>query len=536
MSSRKMRAKRQLMRLIAGVVIVIAVVICLIFFFTGGFHKKSDKIADRIYIGEVSVGGMTEEEAKEAVEKYVDGLAQKTVTLKASGKSVDVQADQLGLSCKNVEDLAKEALDYGQTGNVIERHKASKELEKEDKVFPLQLQADKDKTEAFLKENEETLSQEPVDYGLKRENGEFTVIKGQSGIIVDTDESLKTINEYFSEGWNEQASIELSVKEEAPKGSEEELSKVKDVLGTFHTDFSSSASGRKANVKNATSKINGTLLYPGEEFSVYDAISPMDAENGYELAGSYENGTTVQTYGGGVCQVSTTLYNAIIRAELEVTERYAHSMIVNYVKPSSDAAIAGTSKNLKFKNNQKAPVYIEGYTSGGVLYFTIYGQETRDPNREVIFESETTGTTEAGVQFKATSAAVGSISKVQSAHQGKTAQLWKIVKVNGVEQSREVFNKSTYKASPTIYEVGTSSENPEATAAMKAAIASNDLGTVQSAAAQWKNVPKKEETTANPTDSNGQNAADGQNQNAQSGQSGQQGNANTQSGTTGQAQ
>ncbi len=277
-------------------------------------------------------------------------------------------------------------------------------------------------------------------------------------------------------------------------------------------------------------------MYPGEEFSVYDAISPMDAENGYELAGSYENGTTVQTYGGGVCQVSTTLYNAVIRAELEVTERYAHSMIVNYVKPSSDAAIAGTSKNLKFKNNQKAPVYIEGYTSGGVLYFTVYGQETRDPKREVIFESETTGTTEAGVQFKATSAAVGSISKVQSAHQGKTAQLWKIVKVNGVEQSREVFNKSTYKASPTIYEVGTSSENPEATAAMKAAIASNDLGTVQSAAAQWKNVPKKEETTANPTDSNGQNAADGQNQNAQSGQSGQQGNANTQSGTTGQAQ
>ena len=122
---------------------------------------------------------------------------------------------------------------------------------------------------------------------------------------------------------------------------------------------------------------------------------------------------------------------------------------------------------------------------------------------------------------------------MQSAHQGKTAQLWKSVKVNGVEQSREIFNKSTYKASPTIYEVGTSSENPEATAAMKAAIASNDLGTVQSAAAQWKNVPKKEETAANPTDSNGQNAADGQNQNAQSGQ---QGNANTQSGTTGQAQ
>ena len=485
MSSRKMRAKRQLMRLIAGVVIVIAVVICLIFFFTGGFHKKSDKIADRIYIGEVSVGGMTEEEAKEAVEKYVDGLAQKTVTLKASGKSVDVQADQLGLSCKNVEDLAKEALDYGQTGNVIERHKASKELEKEDKVFPLQLQADKDKTEAFLKENEEALSQEPVDYGLKRENGEFTVIKGQSGIIVDTDESLKTINEYFSEGWNEQASIELSVKEEAPKGSEEELSKVKDVLGTFHTDFSSSASGRKANVKNATSKINGTLLYPGEEFSVYETIGPLDAANGYELAGAYENGQTVQSYGGGVCQVSTTLYNAVILAELEVTERSNHSMIVTYVKPSMDAAIAGDYKDLKFVNNQDVPIYIEGYTSGKNVYFNIYGEETRPANRKVTYESEVVSEQDPGTQFVATGDPVGTMSVSQGKHVGYVAQLWKVVTVDGVEESREVFNKSTYKASPKIVNVGTASEDPNASATIGAALATGDEGTIYAAVAQF---------------------------------------------------
>lgn len=528
MSSRRKRAKKRLIHLIIAVVVIVAAAVFLIFFFTGGFHKKRDQIADRVYIGAVDVGGMTEKDAKEAVETYVSGLASEKITLKASERSVDVQADQLGLSCKNAEELAKEALDYGQTGNLFERHKAAKELEKENKVFPLQLETDTDKVKALLKEQEEVLSQEPVDYGLKRENGKFTVVKGQSGIVVDAEESVKAINAYFADGWKEQASIELPVKEEAPKGSEKELEKVKDVLGTFHTDFSSSASGRKANVKNATSKINGTLLYPGEEFSVYDAISPMDEENGYELAGSYENGTTVQTYGGGVCQVSTTLYNAVIRAELEITERYAHSMIVNYVKPSCDAAIAGTSKNLKFKNNQDAPVYIEGYTDGGVLYFTIYGQETRDPNREVIFESETTGTTDGGVQFKATSAAVGSISRVQSAHQGKTAQLWKIVKVNGVEQSREVFNKSTYKASPTIYEVGTASSSPEATAAMKAAIASNDLGTIQSAAAQWKNV-KKEETPDNAADPSGQNNANGQNASgAQSDTNGQ--NATTQNG------
>ena len=69
------------------------------------------------------------------------------------------------------------------------------------------------------------------------------------------------------------------------------------------------------------------MIYPGETFSVYEAVSPFSEENGYALAGSYENGTTVQTYGGGICQVSTTLYNAVIRAELEIEERYGHSMI-----------------------------------------------------------------------------------------------------------------------------------------------------------------------------------------------------------------
>ena len=78
----------------------------------------------------------------------------------------------------------------------------------------------------------------------------------------------------------------------------------------------------------------------------YAAIAPLDAENGYELAGAYENGTTVQSYGGGVCQVSTTLYNAVLYSELDVTQRSNHSMMVHYVDPSRDAAIAGTYKEV----------------------------------------------------------------------------------------------------------------------------------------------------------------------------------------------
>ena len=140
-------------------------------------------------------------------------------------------------------------------------------------------------------------------------------------------------------------------------------------------------------------------------------------------------------------------------------------------------------------------LHIEGIANGSTLTFVVYGQETRPSNRTISFVSETTSTKDPGTQFKATSAPVGTVTKVQSAHTGKTAKLWKIVKVDGVEQSREVFNTSTYMASPAIYEVGTASSVPEATAAMKAAIASGDLATVKAAAAQWKNA-----TTTPPAD------------------------------------
>ena len=133
-------------------------------------------------------------------------------------------------------------------------------------------------------------------------------------------------------------------------------------------------------------------------------------------------------------------------AELEITMRFNHSMLVSYVQPSMDAAIAGDYKDLRFKNNLDAPVYIEGYCSGGVIYFNVYGKETRPANREISFESETVSTTDPETKFNLDSSlAIGYWSVDQSAHTGCVAQLWKIVKVDGEQQSRDLFNKSNYK-------------------------------------------------------------------------------------------
>ena len=176
---------------------------------------------------------------------------------------------------------------------------------------------------------------------------------------------------------------------------------------------------------------------PGETLSGYECMHPFTIENGYFTAAAYENRTGRGQCGGGVCQIATTLYDASLAAELEITQRQNHSMIVTYVKPSMDAAIAGTYKDIKITNNYSTPIYIEGTTAGKTLTFTIYGKETRPANRKVEYISETLSKTDPGAPQQKVDHSLmpGQTKKVQSAHIGYKSRLWKVVTVDGVEKN-----------------------------------------------------------------------------------------------------
>ena len=467
---------------------------------TASSSEEADEdktIPKGISIQGVDVSGQTVAKAEKAVNSALGDSKSTVFKLVAGEKSVDATGKELDLCIKN-DDVAKRAANYGNEGNPLYRYKAHKDLESgKGKDFKVSLTAKNASVAEYLEKNKVYLDTKVVNNGLKRVNGEFQYVPGTQGTIVDINESASKIADYISNGWNgENNTIDLIVEKKDPIGSQEELTSVKDCLGSFNTDYSSSAAGRAKNVRNGCEKINGSILYPGETFSVTEAVVPFTAENGYELAGSYENGTTVETYGGGICQVSTTLYNAVIESELEIVQRNNHSMIVTYVKPSMDAAIAEGILDFKFKNNQETPIYIEGYCDGGKIYFNIYGKETRDPNRTIEFESEVTSTTEAGVSFKydATRPA-GSITREQSAHTGYTARLWKIVKMNGVEQSRNIFNNSTYKPGNAIFVIGSAGLSSAGKAQIDAAIATNDEANVRAAVA---GAPAATEQPAQP--------------------------------------
>lgn len=476
---------------------------------------ETGTIPENIFISGQNVSGMTADEANQVVADYLSRYGDVEFTLQAGEKSVTADGEDIGLTAKNA-DVVTRALNYGKEGNLVSRYKANKDMENGvKKDFAISLTADINTAKTYLDENSDELNIKAVNNGLKRENGSFTYVEGSSGVTVLTDQSAVLIADYISAQWSgENATIDLITEVTEPKGTREELAQVQDVLGSFETDFSSSSSARKKNVRTGAGKLNGIVLYPGDTLSVYEAVSPFDAENGYALAPSYENGTTVDSYGGGICQVSTTLYNAVMRAELEIVTRSAHSMIVTYVEPSMDAAIAGTFKDLQFKNNQETPIYIEGYTNGGTLGFRIYGKETRPDNRKVTFESEVTSQTDPVREFVASQdLPVGTIKKTQSSHTGYTARLWKIVTVDGVEESRKVYNNSTYKASNEIYSVGLANASPEAVAAINNAIATQNEDTIRATVSQWANggtapqtTQQAPQTTAPAADTSGQTA------------------------------
>lgn len=445
-----------------------------------------NNIENGIYIGDVDVSGMTTLEAEQAVNDYISSMSEAQITLDAmNNNSVTVTAAELGVAWAN-KSVVDEAGGVGKTGNIIQRYKILKDLEHENLVYPLELSVDEAAIRQLIETDCSEFNVDAVDATMTRENGAFVITPGQTGVKIDVDGSTSVISDYLTGEWEGgDAELELVALVDEPRGTEEELSKVRDVLGTFTTSYSSSGANRSGNVANGCKLINDTLLYPGDEFSTYEAVSPFSEANGYYMAGSYNNGLVVESLGGGICQVSTTLYNAVLRAELEVTQRYNHSMIVNYVDPSCDAAISGTAKDFRFVNSSDHPVYIEGYTTSDKhITFTVYGVEERPADREVIYESETLSTTvpEGDKIIADAGKPVGFIS-TQSAHTGYTAQLWKIVKVGGVEQSREIINKSTYAAVPRTATVGTASPDPNVTAAINAAIATGSIDQVKAALA-----------------------------------------------------
>lgn len=440
---------------VLGCIVVVAVAGIARVAATGNFGN--DKlICNGVKIGDVDVGGLTKEEASGIIDDYIKGLHERSVTIQVADHRVETTFQELGFTA-GANDYVDQAFNIGKKGNILQRLRELNKVEKNGKTYELEYNLSQDAIREFVKKECSKYDVKAKNSKLKLKNGKFRATKECDGHEVQVDKTVEVIEQALTNYDSEEpVSVDAVIETTKPKYTKEMVSKCQDLLGSYATTYATSTAARATNVKTAAEYIDGTVVYPGKTFSTIKVIRDRTEENGYQSAAEYSSGKVVEGIGGGVCQVSTTLYNAVINAELEVVERSPHSMVVGYVDVSRDAAISGDYKDFKFKNNTDVPIYIAATADGSTLSFRIYGQETRAENRTIEFESEIIETIQPGKDVETVDETKPESYRAvtQSAHVGYKAKLWKLVYIDGVQTEKVEVNYSAYSAEPQYVTVG----------------------------------------------------------------------------------
>lgn len=358
----------------------------------------------------------------------------------------EVSGDKLLLT-KGVEG---KKIDYTTLGDKVLEALKTREMNVEIPVVistPVSLDID----EVYAK-----VHKEPVDASYK-EGATFEVINEVNGLDFDKEEAKSL---YIALKPGETAKVDLKVTE--PKIKVADLGDVlfKTLIATYTSKYDTSDKNRVTNLEVAANRCNNTVLYPGDEFSYNKALGHRTTANGYKMGNSFAGGKVVQTIGGGICQVSSTLYNAVLRAGLTITDRTAHGMYVQYVPQSTDATVVDNAIDFKFRNDRKYPVKIVTTCENGVMTASIYGvKELDEPTIDI--ETKILETIEYTTQKQNDSSMKkGTTKVVQKPVNGYVSEAYKVYYKNGKEISRELISKDKYIPTNEIIKVGTKVDKP----------------------------------------------------------------------------
>lgn len=272
---------------------------------------------------------------------------------------------------------------------------------------------------------------------MKVENGVITCEKEVYGQSVNLYKILENVTNKVSAWKTGTLEIDIPVITIEPKIKMEDLIEVKDILGEFTTIFNPT-SKRANNIINGAKLIDGIILMPGEIFSAHESLSPLTTENGYTKASVFSDGDIMESIGGGICQLTSTFYNTVLFAELEVKERYPHRFLVSYVEAARDAAITSKYKDFKFRNNTAYPIYIYSKVKNGKIVIRIYGKEERASNRNIEFKVNK-------IKYITPNGITEGVKENRDARYGLEAELIKITYEQDIEVAREIMNYSVYE-------------------------------------------------------------------------------------------
>ena len=425
-----------------------------------GIYTNIEIGKNRIHPG-VSVEGISlgkyslKDGEKKIKEEITERLKNEKIRLKTDVTSYSYSWEELGFFYPT-KDLAKMAYDVGRSSSTLQNHWDIFTAAVFGKDIQGKISVGKDILDRQVQALAEKIYVEPVDAQFSYEDETISVSKERAGTSLDINKS-KTLLMGLEPG-EESTVVDLPIQKTNPKYKQEDFAKINGVLGTFETNYKSSEKNRKHNIELGSEFLDHLLVNPGQVVSFNQTIGDISSASGFKSAGVILNGEFDRGVGGGICQVSTTLYNALLLADVEVTERYNHSRPINYVPKGTDAAVASGYKDLKFKNNFDTPIYITSHANGSKLSFTIFG-DTQHRDYQIEIVPKLVGTTAPQVIKKTSSTLSPGDQKVEKG--GSTGYFYKTYKKvikNGEVISSEQISESHYPAQTRVVYLGPSKQ------------------------------------------------------------------------------
>lgn len=414
----------------------------------------SNIIYPGVSISGVDVSGRTKEQAKQILtQKFNDGIIKKKIIITAPDRNYTLDHSKLNMKY-NIDDMVNQALIYGKDSNIFTKYRIIKGSEK--KQLNLGFTYDQKPVNELINTIEKEVNKDPVDASVKRDGGSFTVIPQENGRKLKKDELKKEVTEKIDGTVGTNATIKAPIETVSAKITSDKLSSINARIGTFSTDFGSISSAERANnIRLATKSINGKVLMPGDSFSFNDIVGERTADRGYMAAPVIIGNQVDSGLGGGICQVSTTLYNAVLRSNIKPTERSHHTLPSHYVPLGMDATVDWGNLDYKFKNTLDYPLFIEASTYGGYVTFNIYSNSSLT-NTVSEVKSEVYDTIQPGTKYvDDPTLPVGQTEQTQAPYTGYKVKVVKTTTKNGVLVSEDVISDDFYKPVDAVIKRGT---------------------------------------------------------------------------------
>ncbi|WP_434305278.1 VanW family protein [Clostridium botulinum] len=407
-----------------------------------------------VYIEGIDLTAKTKNEAKNMIEtKYSKTIVKKNINITWNNKKYNLSYAKLNPTY-NIQETINNAYSYGKNLNIFSKYKIIKS--KSVQNYPLKFSYDKKVMDEFIGSIEKDINKEAENAKINVNKGSISVVEEENGFKLEKDK-LKKILYSKMDGKNlKDINEKAPAKIQESKIKKKQLETVNSNISSYTTNYRSISSPQRANnIEISTKAINGTLLMPGESFSFNNTVGPRTAERGYQGAPVIVGNKIESGLGGGICQVSGTLYNAMLKANINATERVRHTFPSTYVPIGMDATIDYGNIDYKFKNTLKYPIYIEGIADGANVIFNIYSNSSLK-NKTYNISSEIYETVTPKEQYiDDSNIPLGKTEIVQEAHTGYKVKVYKSTVENDSVVKKELLYTDFYKPVDKIIKRGT---------------------------------------------------------------------------------